>query len=62
VKCWNCAAENDLDAVQTCAACGAPLMSRGGLFQKPIVLGVALTILLLQAAAVLSILSLRGCR
>jgi hypothetical protein len=37
-------------------------MSRGGLFQKPIVLGVALTILLLQAAAVLSILSLRGCR
>jgi hypothetical protein len=62
VKCWNCALENDLDAVQTCAACGAPLSSRGGLFQKPVALGIALTIVLLQAAALVSILTLRGCR
>jgi hypothetical protein len=62
VKCWNCAAENDLDSAQTCARCGAGLSSRGGFFHRPWVMGIALGIVMLQAAVVLSLLALRGCR
>lgn len=35
MKCWNCGAENDLDRVQTCDRCGAPLVETHALFSKP---------------------------
>jgi hypothetical protein len=62
MTCWSCQTENDLSATQTCTKCGAPLSSRGGFFQKPYVLGVAVGLLLLQTLAMVWMLALRGCR
>ncbi len=61
MKCWSCAAENDLDETQTCARCGAPLARPGGVFRKPVVLGVAAGLLLLYGFWILWMLVLRGC-
>ena len=61
MKCWSCAAENDLDVAQTCAACGAPLARRGGLFRKPVVLGVAAGLVGLWLAALLWAALFRAC-
>ncbi len=61
MKCWSCAAENDLGATQTCARCGAPLARPGGVFRKPVVLGVAAGLLLLYGFWIFWMLVLRGC-
>jgi len=49
IACWNCGAQNDLDATQTCSACGAPLVKSRALFSKPVLLGVVVLGLVLQA-------------
>jgi len=62
MRCWSCGTENDLGAVQTCAQCGAPLGRKDGLFRKPVVLGIAAALLLIQGIAFFWIVGLRGCR
>ncbi len=59
MRCWSCGAENDLQAVQTCAACGAPLVKSFGVFSKTTLLGVVILGLLLQAVCFFSRLSRR---
>jgi hypothetical protein len=61
VKCWSCAAENDLGATQTCSVCGAPLARRGGFFRKPVLLGIAAGMVALWAAWFLWVLCFRAC-
>jgi hypothetical protein len=54
MKCWSCNAENDLQAVQTCAVCGAPLVKGDGVFSKSTLLLVLLACLFLQVVCVVS--------
>ena len=49
MTCWSCSAENDLGVTQICLRCGAPLARPGGVFRKPVVLGIAGALLLLWA-------------
>jgi len=52
VACWNCGAQNDLDTTQTCSACGAPLVKSHSVFSKPVLFGVVVIFLLVQAYCV----------
>ena len=54
LRCWSCGAENDLDVAQTCARCGAPLVKSRALFSKPVLLGIVVGFLLLQAFCLLT--------
>jgi hypothetical protein len=60
VKCWNCGTENDLDAAQTCARCGAPLIKTHAFFRKPWLLFILAAGLLLQALFMSRVCGLRG--
>jgi uncharacterized paraquat-inducible protein A len=53
VTCWSCQAENDLSERQTCARCGAPLMRSSGVFQKSLLVGIVVALVLLQLVCVL---------
>jgi zinc-ribbon domain len=53
LKCWSCGAENDLDTAQTCRACGAPLVRSRALFSKPVLIGIVVGFLVLQAFCIL---------
>ena len=44
---------NDLDTAQTCSACGAPLVKSRAVFSKPLLWGIVIVGLLLQAFCVL---------
>jgi hypothetical protein len=59
MKCWSCGRDNDLDTAQTCAFCGAPLVKGGGVFSKPVLLGVVLLGILLQGCCFFSRFFLR---
>lgn len=59
MRCWSCNAENELQAVQTCAACGAPLVKGAGIFSKPTLFAVLLVCVLLQVVCVISRFSSR---
>ncbi len=49
LNCWSCGTGNDLDTAQTCVKCGAPLVKSRSVFSKPLLLGVVLLALALQA-------------
>ena len=53
MKCWSCGVENDLDSAQTCASCGAPLVKSRAVFSKPVLWGIVILGLLLQAFCIL---------
>ncbi|HTR02123.1 MAG TPA: zinc-ribbon domain-containing protein [Thermoanaerobaculia bacterium] len=53
MHCWSCGADNDLDVSQTCRACGAPLVKSRALFSKPLLVGIVLAVLAVQAFCVL---------
>jgi len=44
---------NDLETAQTCSACGAPLVKSRAVFSKPVLWGIVIGLLLLQAFCVL---------
>lgn len=52
MTCWSCQAENDLSERQTCARCGAPLVRSSGVFQKSVLVGIVVALLLLQLVCV----------
>lgn len=54
MKCWSCGTENELQAVQTCAACGAPLVKGHGVFSKATLFAVLVLGLLCQAVCMAS--------
>lgn len=60
MTCWSCATENDLGATQTCIRCGAPLARPGGVFRKPVILGIAGGLVVLWALWLLCMLVLKG--
>jgi len=60
VKCWNCGTENDLDRVQTCAHCGAPLVETRAFFGKPWLLVVVSVGMVLYGLFVLWMCRFRG--
>jgi hypothetical protein len=53
MNCWSCGAANDLETAQTCVACGAPLVKSRAVFSKPVLWGIVIVVLLLQAFCVL---------
>jgi hypothetical protein len=53
MNCWSCGAVNDLETAQTCSACGAPLVKSRAVFSKPVLWGIVIVVLLLQAFCVL---------
>jgi len=53
LRCWSCGVENDLDVSQTCQACGAPLVKTRALFSKPLIFGIVVAFLALQAFCIL---------
>jgi predicted amidophosphoribosyltransferase len=53
MRCWSCGADNDLETAQTCSACGAPLVKSRSVFSKPLLWGIVVVGLLLQAFCVL---------
>jgi zinc ribbon protein len=53
LPCWSCGAENDLDVAQTCRSCGAPLVKSRALFSKPLMFGLFVAFLALQAFCIL---------
>ncbi|HYX20634.1 MAG TPA: hypothetical protein VFA98_07290 [Thermoanaerobaculia bacterium] len=53
LRCWSCGVENDLDVSQTCRSCGAPLVKSRALFSKPLIFGIVVGFLLLQAFCIL---------
>ena len=48
MTCWSCQAENDLSERQTCLRCGAPLVRSPGVYQKSLLAGVVIALVLLQ--------------
>ena len=53
MRCWSCGADNDLETAQTCSSCGAPLVKSQSVFSKPLLWGIVVVGLLLQAFCVL---------
>jgi len=53
MRCWSCGADNDLETAQTCSSCGAPLVKSRSVFSKPVLWGIVVVGLLLQAFCVL---------
>ena len=53
MNCWSCGAVNDLETAQTCASCGAPLVKSRAVFSKPVLWGIVIVGLVLQAFCVL---------
>ena len=60
MTCWSCSTENDLGVTQTCLRCGAPLARPGGVFRKPVILGIVGALLLLQALWICWMIFQRG--
>ena len=55
MTCWSCGAANDLDTVQTCARCGAPLVETRAFYSKPWLLLIAALGALLYVIFVLGV-------